>query len=107
MVSVFTVFDDPEMFDGLVLIASWATESKSLKDWSGEVLSIYGSKDGLATVEEIEENNPSTALCQNTTTDGGNRQAQNARDEIQRNQLQADAEEMCSQRNAQQNGHEH
>ncbi len=56
VVSVFTVFDDPEMFDGLVLIASWATESKSLKDWSGEVLSIYGSKDGLATVEEIEEN---------------------------------------------------
>lgn len=56
VVSVFTVYDNPDMFDGLVLLASWATENKSLQDWNGEVLSIYGSKDGLATVQEIEEN---------------------------------------------------
>lgn len=56
VVSVYTVFDQPDMFEGLILLASWATESKNLNDWNGDVLSIYGSKDGLATLEEIEMN---------------------------------------------------
>lgn len=56
VVSVFSVSDHPDSFDGLLLLASWATESKSLRSWDGKVLSLYGTKDGLATIAEINEN---------------------------------------------------
>ncbi len=56
VVSVFALSDKPDSFDGLVLMASWATESKSLAEWDGNVLSIYASNDGLATTEEIAAN---------------------------------------------------
>jgi len=47
---------NPTYFSGLILMASWPTESSSLADWNGLVLSIYASNDGLATVDEIEAN---------------------------------------------------
>lgn len=56
VVAAFSVSDQPDRFDGLLLMASWATESKSLRSWDGEVLSLYGTKDGLATIDEIDQN---------------------------------------------------
>lgn len=56
IVSVFAVAETPDHFDGLILLASWATESRSLQNWETKVLSIYASKDGLATEEEVLSN---------------------------------------------------
>ena len=56
VVAAFSVSDQPDLFDGLLLMASWSTESKSLRSWDGKVLSLYGTKDGLATIDEINQN---------------------------------------------------
>lgn len=42
-------------FDGLVLMASYPTENFSLVDYSGSVLSLTGSLDGVLDLEKFEE----------------------------------------------------
>jgi hypothetical protein len=48
------VYENPEMFEGLILNASYPAENNSLKDRNIKVLSIYAEKDGLATKEKID-----------------------------------------------------
>ncbi len=48
------VFQNPAMVQGLVLWASYPAQNNSLKDLPLQVISIYGSEDGLATVEVVE-----------------------------------------------------
>ncbi|MRR30484.1 alpha/beta hydrolase, partial [bacterium] len=47
-------FNHPESVEGLVLWAAYPTASSSLTDRQILVTSIYGSEDGLATLEDIE-----------------------------------------------------
>lgn len=56
VVAATTLDDNRELFDGLVLMASWSREAADLSDWEGTVLSIYASEDSLATEEEVQEN---------------------------------------------------
>lgn len=51
--AAWTVCDNPGSFRGLVLMASYPTDSKSLASWTGAVLSVYGENDGLAGPAEI------------------------------------------------------
>lgn len=46
----------PDTFKGLILEASYPASYDSLADWSGKVLSISASNDGLATPAKIEAN---------------------------------------------------
>jgi hypothetical protein len=46
----------PSEYVGLILMASYSSESSDLSDWDGTVLSLFGEKDGLATPEKIREN---------------------------------------------------
>jgi dienelactone hydrolase len=48
------VYENPGLFEGLILNASYPAENNSLKDKNIRVLSIYAENDGLATVEEID-----------------------------------------------------
>ncbi|MEL6536906.1 MAG: alpha/beta hydrolase [Bacteroidota bacterium] len=47
------VLANTELFEGLVLMAAWPAGSDDLSAWEGEVVSIYGNEDALATPEEI------------------------------------------------------
>lgn len=49
------VYNNPEKFIGLILVASYPLESKSLNNQNIKVLSISGSQDGLVTREKIKE----------------------------------------------------
>ena len=53
VVAASLVHDHMDYFDGLVLMASWAIRSSDLSTWDGMVLSVYASKDQLATGDEI------------------------------------------------------
>jgi hypothetical protein len=44
------VYESPELFDGLILLASYPAESNNLTSYSQSVLSIYGSLDGVVSV---------------------------------------------------------
>lgn len=48
------VSQNPGLVDGLVLWAAYPAENQSLRNIAVEVISIYGSEDGLATVEVVE-----------------------------------------------------
>lgn len=48
------VYQKPGLVQGLVLWASYPAENNSLKDSPVEAVSIYGSEDGLATVDVIK-----------------------------------------------------
>ncbi len=45
---------NPEAVQGLVLWASFPAQSDDLSDYAGQVASIYGTRDGLATASEVE-----------------------------------------------------
>ncbi|HAA10931.1 MAG TPA: alpha/beta hydrolase [Cytophagales bacterium] len=47
------VATDTELFDGLIMMAAWPAGNDDLSAWEGNVISIYGSEDALATPEEI------------------------------------------------------
>lgn len=44
----------PDEFDGLVFLASYPASNNDLTGYQGDVLSLYASLDGLATLEKIE-----------------------------------------------------
>ncbi|MFC2089221.1 alpha/beta hydrolase [Bacteroidota bacterium] len=56
VVAAAAVNDEPEQFDALLLLASFTTDYADLHSWSGSVISIYASNDGLSEVSEIEAN---------------------------------------------------
>lgn len=64
---------EPEIVQGLILWASYPASSDDLSDSNISVISIYGTNDGLATVEEINNSRP--LLPENTiwiSIEGGN-----------------------------------
>jgi pimeloyl-ACP methyl ester carboxylesterase len=54
--AAWSIADNPEAFEGLVMMASFPAEDKSLRQANLPVLSLYAEKDGLATPEEILAN---------------------------------------------------
>lgn len=48
------LYEHQSQFAGLILLASYPASSNDLQNYSGKVLSIYGSNDGLATPAKIE-----------------------------------------------------
>jgi pimeloyl-ACP methyl ester carboxylesterase len=48
--------NEPELFEGLVLMGSFPSEAFAIQDWDRQVLSLYGEHDALATIEDIEAN---------------------------------------------------
>lgn len=48
--------NEPELFEGLVLMGSFPSEAFAIQDWNRQVLSLYGEHDALATIEDIEAN---------------------------------------------------
>lgn len=65
--------EHPDAVDGLVLWASYPEDSIDLSAWSGATASIFGTLDGLTTVQDIEDSRallpPDTAFVE---IDGGN-----------------------------------
>lgn len=48
------VYEHPDQIDGLVFLASYPADNNNLSNYSGSVLSISGSLDGLATPAKID-----------------------------------------------------
>ncbi len=51
-------FNQPEKIDGLVLWASYPAGNNSLVNYPGAITTIYGTLDGLATVDNIDTYRP-------------------------------------------------
>jgi pimeloyl-ACP methyl ester carboxylesterase len=49
-----SLFQHPDRFAGLVLLASYPASSDDLGSYAGQVLSLSGSLDGLATPDKME-----------------------------------------------------
>jgi dienelactone hydrolase len=52
------LFKHPDQFEGLVFLASYPASSDDLSTYAGNVLSISGSLDGLATPDKITASHP-------------------------------------------------
>ena len=52
------LYTHPAEIDGLILLASYPAESNNLSNYSGDVLSISASLDGLATPDKIAASEP-------------------------------------------------
>jgi hypothetical protein len=67
------VYEHPYQIDGLIFLASYPAESNKLSGYAGNVMSISGSLDGLATQDKIAQ---SVGLLPDTTLwvniEGGN-----------------------------------
>jgi len=65
--------EHPDAVDGLALWAAYPEDSIDLSAWSGETASLFGTLDGLTTVQDIEDSRallpPDTAFVE---IDGGN-----------------------------------
>ncbi len=55
VMAAWSVADHPATWSGLVLLAAYPSTSKSLAAWTGPVLSLSASNDGLATPQEITD----------------------------------------------------
>jgi dienelactone hydrolase len=55
VVACMAAADHPDIFDGIVLYASYTTKSNSLVDSEIKTLSLSGGNDGLATPTKIED----------------------------------------------------
>jgi pimeloyl-ACP methyl ester carboxylesterase len=49
------VYDDPDVFQGLVLLAAYPPKNNDLSSYEIKVTTIYGSKDKVASPTQIEE----------------------------------------------------
>ncbi len=49
------VENNPDTFDGLILMAAYPASSTDLTDWNGSVLSLFASNDNFTTQEEIDD----------------------------------------------------
>lgn len=54
VVAIKAILDNPEEFDGLILLASYPAEKDDLSKWPGAVLSISAQNDGLTLPADIE-----------------------------------------------------
>jgi dienelactone hydrolase len=65
--------DHPESVDGLILWAAYPENSVDLADWTGETATVFGTRDGLTTIDDIEQSRdhlpPDTAFV---SIEGGN-----------------------------------
>ena len=52
------VYKEPDLFEGLVLMASYPANTDDLSTWEGRVLSIYGSEDAIALPSRIRDSDP-------------------------------------------------
>jgi hypothetical protein len=50
------VSNNPDLFNGLIFLGVYPTESYDLSAWDKNVLSIYAENDLLSTLEEVETN---------------------------------------------------
>jgi dienelactone hydrolase len=67
------VFDEPEMFKGLVLLAAYPPQNSNISSLDLHVTVVYGSLDQLATQSEIEESLPLLPLdTEMVLIEGGN-----------------------------------
>ena len=67
------VFDEPEMFEGLVLLAAYPPQINNISSLNLYVTTVYGSLDQLATQSEIEESLPLLPLdTKKVLIEGGN-----------------------------------
>jgi len=67
------VFDEPEMFEGLVLLAAYPPQNNNISSLDLYVTIVYGSLDQLATQSEIEESLPLLPLdTKKVLIEGGN-----------------------------------
>ena len=67
------VFDEPEMFKGLVLLAAYPPQNNNISSLDLCVTIVYGSLDQLATQSEIEESLPLLPLdTEKVLIEGGN-----------------------------------
>jgi len=67
------VNNNPDLFNGMILMAAYPADNVNLSEWDGEVLSIRGSNDLLTTEKDIEDT--IDRLPENTeyiTIEGGN-----------------------------------
>jgi pimeloyl-ACP methyl ester carboxylesterase len=56
VVAASNIKENPDLFDGLIFLASWTNDFADLREWTGSVLSIYGTEDGVADISELELN---------------------------------------------------
>lgn len=67
------VFDESEMFEGLVLLAAYPPQNNNISSFDLYVTTVYGSLDQLATQSEIEESLPLLPLdTKKVLIEGGN-----------------------------------
>jgi dienelactone hydrolase len=67
------VYDEPEMFKGLVLLAAYPPQNNNISSLDLYVTIVYGSLDQLATQSEIEESLPLLPLdTEKVLIEGGN-----------------------------------
>jgi dienelactone hydrolase len=67
------VYDEPDEFHGLVLLAAYPPENNDLSSYEIKVTTIYGSKDEVASPVEIEESfNLLPPESRKVLIDGGN-----------------------------------
>jgi dienelactone hydrolase len=67
------VHDEPEMFEGLVLLAAYPPQNNNISSLDIYVTIVYGSLDQLATQSEIEESLPLLPFeTENVLIEGGN-----------------------------------
>jgi dienelactone hydrolase len=67
------VFDEPEMFEGLVLLAAYPPQNNNISSLDLRVTIVYGSLDQIATQSEIEESLPLLPLdTEKVLIEGGN-----------------------------------
>lgn len=64
---------NPELFEGLILMAAYPASSVNLSNWTGKVLSLRGTNDGLTSQEDIDRTKSQLpANTQYINFDGGN-----------------------------------
>lgn len=56
VVAAKAVMKNPDLFSGLVFMASYPAGGDDLSAWEGAVLSLYGENDEVTTVEDIKNN---------------------------------------------------
>ena len=52
------VYTHPDAIEGIAFLASYPANSNPLTDWDGEVISLYGTLDGVAQSGKIESLKP-------------------------------------------------
>jgi hypothetical protein len=68
--AAWSTHDNPTEWRGVVFLAAWPPDSKSLAGWAGPVISISAELDGLATPADIDATLPLLPSVRKWLTDG-------------------------------------